>query len=202
MKHLLDLHVVMHVLLDAWWRLSQFRSKVKETRPVVIEAAQLTGRHSGMRAQDTLNRCGLEQSLQHATGATMLQALVRSEAVLGAIASVAELAHVERVRLFVLVLEVALQRVVAGEGAMAVRTLLWFIDAATGGRWHPELLLGLSRVIGVTLGVAVDLLDHVVTVAAWAQVKVVVAVHGAGRGLLGIGGHGRGSCGRVNAVDS
>lgn len=100
----------------------------------------------------------------------MLQALVRGEAVLGAIASVAELAHVERVRLFVLVLEVALQRVVAGEGAMAVRTLLRFVDAATGGRWHPELLLGLSWVIGVTLGVAIDLLDHVVTVAAWAQV--------------------------------
>lgn len=63
MEHLLDLHVVMHVLLDAWWRLSQFRGKVKETRPVVIEAAQLTGRHPRMRAQDTLDRCGLEQSL-------------------------------------------------------------------------------------------------------------------------------------------
>lgn len=100
----------------------------------------------------------------------MLQALVRGEAVLGAIASVAELAHVERVRLLVLVLEVALQRVVAGEGAMAVRTLLRFVDAATGRRWHPELLLGLSWVIGVTLGVAIDLLDHVVTVAAWTQV--------------------------------
>lgn len=62
---------------------------------------------------------------------------MRREAVLGAVPPVAELAHVERVRLLVLVLEVTLQRVVAREGAMAVGTLLWLVDTPAGRRRHP-----------------------------------------------------------------
>jgi len=53
-------------------------------------------------------RC-LEQTFQHAAGATMLQALVRRQGVLGAIPPMAELTHIQCVRLLVLVLEVPLQ---------------------------------------------------------------------------------------------
>lgn len=207
-EHLLDVHVV-HVLLDAWRWLSHLRGKVEETRPVVTETAQLTRSDAGVWPQNALDGRRFEQTLQHATRAPVLQTLVRGEAVLGAVATVTELAHVQRVGLFVLVLEVALQRVVAGEGAMAVRTLLGFVDASAGGRGHPQLLLlALSRGIGVTFGVAVDLLDHVVAVAVGTQEHVVVVVvvpipiRAAIRRLLGTGGHGRGSCGRVHAVQS
>lgn len=65
----------------------------------------------------------------------MLQALVRGQAVLGPVPSPAELAHVQRVGPIVLVLEVSLKRVVAAERPSAVRTVLWFVDAAVGWRW-------------------------------------------------------------------
>lgn len=68
----------------------------------------------------------------------MLQALVRSQRILGAITTMAEFAHVQRVRLFVFILEVTFERVVAAEGATAVRTLLRLVDAARGGRGHPH----------------------------------------------------------------
>lgn len=178
--------MLLVVLLDAWRRLTQFRGKVEETRPVMAaEAAQLTGRDAGMWPQHALDRRRLQQTLQHATGAAVLQALVRGETVLGAVATVAELADVERVGLLVLVLEVALQRVVAGEGAVAVGTLLRFIDASAGGRGHAEWLAAVGR---VALGVAVDL--HVDSVGARTQTEVVVgrsvgAVWGLGRGRIG-----------------
>lgn len=66
----------------------------------------------------------------------MLQTLVRGERVLGPVTSVTELAHVERVGLFVLVLEVSLERVVAGEGAPTIGTLLGLVDAAGCGGRH------------------------------------------------------------------
>lgn len=59
--------------------------------------------------------------------------------VLGAIPSMTKLAHVQRVRLLVLVLEMSLQRVVARECPTAVRTLLRFVDASAGRWWHSEL---------------------------------------------------------------
>lgn len=68
----------------------------------------------------------------------MLQALVRGERVLGAVPSVAELAHVQSVRLLVLVLEVPLERVVAGEGAPAVGALLRLVDPARCRRRHAQ----------------------------------------------------------------
>lgn len=85
-----------------------------------------------------MQRRRLQQALQHAARATVLQALVRRERVLGAVPPVAELAHVQRVRLLVLVLEVPLQRVVAGEGAPAVGALLRLVDPAGGGRGHAQ----------------------------------------------------------------
>ena len=66
----------------------------------------------------------------------MLQALVRRERVLRAVPPVAELAHVERVGLLVLVLEVPLERVVAAEGAPAVGALLGLVDASRRRRRH------------------------------------------------------------------
>lgn len=87
--------------------------------------------------QDALDGRGLEEPLEHAAGAAVLEALVGSEGVLGAVAPVAELADVQGVRLLVLVLEVALERVVAGEGAPAVGALLGLVDAAGRRRWHP-----------------------------------------------------------------
>jgi hypothetical protein len=68
----------------------------------------------------------------------VLQALVRRERVLGAVAPVAELAHVQRVGLLVLVLEVPLERVVAAEGAPAVGALLGLVDASRRRRRHPH----------------------------------------------------------------
>lgn len=69
----------------------------------------------------------------------MLQTLVRGQRVLCAISTVTELAHVQRIRLLVLVLEVALQRVVAGERAPTVRTLLRLVDASAGRGRHAQL---------------------------------------------------------------
>jgi len=63
--------------------------------------------------KDVLDRRGLEESLEHAARAAVLQALVRRQRVLRAVLSLAELADVVRVRLLVLVLVVALQGVVA-----------------------------------------------------------------------------------------
>lgn len=88
--------------------------------------------------QRALQRRGLEQALQHAAGAAVLKALVGGQRVLGAVAAVAELAHVQRVRLLVLVLEMALEGVVAGEGAAAVGALLRLVDAPRCGRRHAE----------------------------------------------------------------
>lgn len=88
-------------------------------------------------AQDVLDGRRLEQSLEHATGASMLQALVGCQGVLGAIAPVAEFAHIQRVRLLVLVLEVPLKRVVARERSPAVRTLLRLVYPAGSGGRHP-----------------------------------------------------------------
>lgn len=50
----------------------------------------------------------------------------------------AELAHVQCVGLLVLVLEMALERVVAAEGASAVGTLLGLVDAPCSWRRHPH----------------------------------------------------------------
>lgn len=86
---------------------------------------------------EDLLRVVLEQPLEHAAGAAVLEALVGGEGVLGAVAPVAELAHVHRVRLLVLVLEVALQGVVAGEGATAVGALLGLVYAPGRRRGHP-----------------------------------------------------------------
>jgi len=88
--------------------------------------------------QSVLDGGRLKQPLQHAARAAMLQALVRGQRVLGAIPPVAKLAHIQRVRLLVLVLEVPLQRVVAREGPPAVGALLRLVYAAAGGRWHAE----------------------------------------------------------------
>lgn len=148
-QHLLDLSVV--VLLDARWWLSQFRGKVEQTWPVA-QSTQLTSCDARVGAKNTLDRCGLEESLQHTTRATVLETLVRGEAVLGAVATVAELAHVQRIRLLVFVLEVALQRVVAGEGAMAIGTFLWLVYSPASWRRHPERL---SPVELVALRVAI-----------------------------------------------
>lgn len=71
----------------------------------------------------------------------MLQTLVCGQAILRAVAPMAELAHIQRVRLFVLVLKVAFQGVVAREGTVTVGTLLRLIDAAAGRWGHPQLAL-------------------------------------------------------------
>lgn len=91
-----------------------------------------------MRPQHALDRRGFEQPLEHPAGPAMLQTLVRGERVLSAIPSVAKLAHVQRIRLFVLVLKMSLQRVVAAEGASAVGALLGLVNAPRGGRRHPD----------------------------------------------------------------
>lgn len=58
--------------------------------------------------------------------------------VFGPVPPVAELAHVERVRLLVLVLEVSFQGIVTREGPAAVGTLLGLVDPASCGRRHTE----------------------------------------------------------------
>lgn len=95
--------------------------------------------------QAVLDGRRLEQPLEHAARAAVLQALVRRQRVLGAVPPVAELAHVQRVRLLVLVLEVPLQRVVAREGAPAVGALLRLVDAPARGRWHAQRQLRSAR---------------------------------------------------------
>ncbi|CAH4028185.1 unnamed protein product [Pieris brassicae] len=90
------------------------------------------------RGQRAVQRRRLQQALQHAAGTPVLQALMGGERVLGAIPSVAELTNVERVGLLVLVLEVALEGVVARECPAAVGTLLRLVDAAGGRRGHSE----------------------------------------------------------------
>lgn len=88
--------------------------------------------------QRRVQRRRLQQPLQHAAGAAVLQALVRGQRVLGPVPPVTELAHVQRVRLLVLVLEVSFQGIVTRECPAAVRTLLWLVDTAGGGRGHTE----------------------------------------------------------------
>lgn len=75
----------------------------------------------------------------------MLQALVRGERVLGTIASMTELAHVQRVGLLVLVLEVALERVVAAEGSAAVGAFLRLVDTSGRGWRHPHGACNITR---------------------------------------------------------
>lgn len=90
------------------------------------------------RGQRAVQRRRLQQPLQHAAGAAVLQTLVRGQRVLGPVPPVAELAHVQRVGLLVLVLEVSFQRVITRECPAAVRTLLGLVDAAGCGRGHTE----------------------------------------------------------------
>lgn len=90
------------------------------------------------RRQRALQRRRLQQPLQHAAGAAVLQALVRRQGVLGPVPSVAELAHVQGVGLLVLILEVSLQGIVTRERPAAVGTLLRLVDPAGGGRGHTE----------------------------------------------------------------
>jgi len=68
----------------------------------------------------------------------MLQTFVRRQWVLSAISSMAELTHIQGIGLFVLVLKVSLQWVVAGERTAAVGTFLRLVDAATCGWWHAQ----------------------------------------------------------------
>lgn len=75
--------------------------------PAEVEQVMRRGRQRRLQSRS------LQQSLEHAAGAAVLQTLMRRERVLGAVPPVAELAHVQRVRLLVLVLEVSFQRVVA-----------------------------------------------------------------------------------------
>lgn len=106
----------------------------RQLRRVLAQVEQVVRRGR----QRAVQRRRLQQPLQHAAGAAVLQALVRRERVLGAVSPVAELAHVQRVRLLVLVLEVSLQRVVAGECPAAVRTLLRLVYSAGCRRRHTE----------------------------------------------------------------
>lgn len=88
--------------------------------------------------QRAVQRRRLQQPLQHAAGAAVLQALVRRQRVLGAVPPVAELAHVQRIRLLVLILEVSLQGIVTRKCPAAVGTLLRLVDPAGGGRGHTK----------------------------------------------------------------
>lgn len=86
--------------------------------------------------EDILDRRGLEEPLEHAAGAAVLQALVRRQRVLRTVRTIAELANVERVRLLVFVLEVAFEGVVARKRTTAVRTFLRLVYATRRGWWH------------------------------------------------------------------
>lgn len=128
-------------LLNARWRLPQLGRKIEQMRMggmrmgTVVQAgpdvAPIAGQHR-------LDGGRFEQPLEHAARPPVLQALVRGERVFRPVPPMAELAHVQRVRLLVLVLEVALERVVAGEGAPTVRTLLGLVNAAARRRWHAQ----------------------------------------------------------------
>lgn len=102
-------------------------------RMLLVLAVLLVLLHS---TEDAFDRGSLQKALEHTTGASVLQAFVGREGVLRAVATVAKLAHVQRIRLLVLVLEVALKRIVAGEGAPAVRALLGLVYTASRGRRH------------------------------------------------------------------
>lgn len=93
-----------------------------------------TSRHT----QNALDRRGLEQPLQHTRRTTMLQTFMGRQRVFGPVSTMTELAHVQRVRLLVLVLEVSLQRVVTAERPSTVRTLLGLVDAPARWRRHPH----------------------------------------------------------------
>lgn len=80
----------------------------------------------------------LQQPLEHAARAAVLQALVRRQRVLRPVSPVAELAHVQRVGLLVLVLEVSFQGIVTRECPAAVGTLLRLVDSAGRRRGHTE----------------------------------------------------------------
>lgn len=55
----------------------------------------------------------------------MLKTLVGGERILGAISTLAEFTHVQCIRLFVFILEMAFQRIVTGETSLAIWTFLW-----------------------------------------------------------------------------
>lgn len=88
--------------------------------------------------QDALDRRGLQQPLQHPGGASMLQTFVGRQRVFGPVSTMTKLAHVQRVRLLVLVLEVSFQRVVTAERPSTVGTLLGLVDAPARWRRHPH----------------------------------------------------------------
>lgn len=123
----------------ARWGLAQLALEVEEAAARVRERVMMVMRMGMMTADQTmLDGRRLQQALQHAARATVLQTLVRCQRVLGAISPVAELAYVQRVGLLVLVLKVPLQRVVAGECASTVGALLRLINPATGWRRHAQ----------------------------------------------------------------
>lgn len=90
------------------------------------------------RCQSTVQCRRLEQPLEHSTRSSMLKTLVGCQRVLRSVPPVAELAHVQRVRLLVLILEMSFQGVVTRECPAAVGTLLWLVDTASCRRGHTE----------------------------------------------------------------
>lgn len=88
--------------------------------------------------QRAVQRRGFQEALQHATGASVLETLVRGQGVLSPVPSVAELTDVQGVGLLVLVLEVSFQGIVTRECPAAVGTLLRLVDAAGRRRRHTE----------------------------------------------------------------
>lgn len=92
----------------------------------------------GRRRQGAVQRGRLQQSLQHAAGASVLEALVRGQRVLGPVPPVTELTDVKRVGLLVLVLEVSFQGIVTRECPAAIGTFLGLVDTACCRRGHTE----------------------------------------------------------------
>lgn len=90
------------------------------------------------RRQGAVKGRGLQQPLQHPARASVLEALVRGQRVLGPVPSVAELADVQSIGLLMLVLEVSFQGIVTRECPAAVWTLLGLVDAAGSWRRHTE----------------------------------------------------------------
>lgn len=141
----------------------------------MAETAQLAGAH-WVRAEHVLYGGRFEQPLQHSAGSPVLQTLVRGQTVLRAVPAMAEFAHVQRVRLLVLVLKMSFQRVVARECAMAVGTLLRLVDATAGRWWHSQLSC-LPSAAATALVVAIHLCVHVaVTARTYAVAPIVVVV--------------------------
>lgn len=126
------------ILLYTWWRLAKFCGEIEQMGPRMAGSMNTWVVVGSSPSEHVLDGWGLQQSFQHATRASMLETFVRRQGVFRPIPAVAEFTYVQRVGLFVFVLKVSLEWVIARESSSTVGTFLRLIDTTTSGWRHSQ----------------------------------------------------------------